>query len=70
MIDEPIDVSSINYDLPASYATNEGFDRESSFAIESILKATIAAQREAAKDKQPPPNLHDVGHLWSPSGTA
>ncbi|QWC57996.1 hypothetical protein F7D01_13800 [Erythrobacter sp. 3-20A1M] len=65
LIDDPPDVSTLNYDGSASYAMSEAFDRESSFAIESILKAAVAAQREADGNKEPPPSRHDVGELWS-----
>ena len=68
MIDDPPDASSIHYPSSTSGAMHAGWERESSFAMESILKAAIAAQRQVAGDTKPPPASHDVGELWSLAG--
>ncbi len=55
----------INYTGTSSIALSEGFVRESSIAIELILKALICLE-----SGEPPPATHDVYNLWQKANLA
>ena len=63
-IDDPPDASVIGFRPSTAGALHHGWQRERSFALESIVKAAIAAQRQIAQDKRPPSKTHDVETLW------
>ena len=58
------DRKEIGYGGDPAIALYEGWVRERSFALESILKAVIAQRAETLGSPEPPKATHNVSDLW------
>lgn len=58
------DVNKAGYDRSPDVALKEGWLRESSLALELVVKAVFAQREEGKKEPKVVPAIHDVSRLW------